>query len=332
MRGEPGRVPPCVIYSPHFSIGFPGLRLLHPFDNYRAQRAYTMLAKELGLPSESQLRQSPGIGAMTPKLELKIPPGPVTDQDLSIIHSREYLQTLNRSLVVARAVEVLPFALAPRAFLRWALLTPMRWAVAGTLLAAREALRTGLAFSLSGGFHHAKPNHGEGFCLFNDIGYAIHCLRAEVGLKTILYVDLDAHQGNGVCAVFADDPSVKLFDVYNGDIFPYYEDEARARLDVSRPIESGTQDGPYLELLGRDLPEFFRANSDAELVIYNAGSDLVRGDSLGDLALSPEGILQRDLLVLHQARQRNMPLVFLPGGGYTKNSYLMIARSILAVL
>jgi histone deacetylase 11 len=314
-----------LIYSPHFAMGFPGLRFLHPFDSYRARRAYQELARLYGLPVGGG--QSDGEG-----LCLRQPATPVSDEQLQLVHDPEYLKTLRRSWVVAAAIEVLPFAFMPNAFLRWCLVTPMRWAVAGTLLAAREALRTGLAFSLTGGFHHAKPRRGEGFCLFNDIAYAIQALRQEGQAQRVLYLDLDAHQGNGVCAIYLDDPSVKLFDIYNGDTYPYEEEWARQRLDASFPLECGC-DGPlYLGLLQRALPLFLDEHTPADLVIYNAGNDVVRGDRLGGLELSPEDVLQRDTFVIGQVRQRSLPLVFLPSGGYTRDSYLLITRTIQAAL
>lgn len=299
-----------VIYSPHFAMGFPGLQLLHPFDSYRARRAYRELKPRL------------------PAQVWRSPERAVEDRDLQLVHTPEYLQSLKRSSVIAFAIEVLPFALAPRAFLNWCLVNPMRWAVEGTLLAAREALRTGLAFSLSGGFHHAKPDRGEGFCLFNDVAYAVRRLRAEGAVGKVVYVDLDAHQGNGVTAMFLEDRDVKLFDVYNGEIYPQDEPELRERLDASFPLSMDTETEAYLELLNGELPGFLDEHKDASLLIYNAGNDVVEGDRLGGLCVSPEGVLERDLFVLRTARERGLPVVFLPSGGYTRESFRMIARTV----
>ena len=303
-------------------MGFPGLRFLHPFDSYRARRAYQELARTYSLPWPQ------GGNLESQGLSLRSPQAPVRDEQLERVHSPQYLATLQDSAVVAAAIEVSLFALTPNAFLRWCLVTPMRWAVAGTLLTAREALRTGLAFSLTGGFHHAKPDRGEGFCLFNDIAYAIQTLRDEGLIRRVLYLDLDAHQGNGVCAIFLDDPEVRIFDIYNGDTYPYGEDWARQRIDASYPLECDS-DGPlYLALLEKELPRFLEAHSPADLVIYNAGTDVVRGDRVGGLGLRHEDVLQRDNFVIQQVRQRAMPLAFLPSGGYTRDSYLLITRSI----
>lgn len=330
--GRETKAVPSLIYNSYFTLGFPGLRYLHPFDNYRARRAYAELASELGLPPEKSWGSRLPKPALVKGLNLVSPTAPARREDLSIVHTADYLESLNRSLVVASAIEVAPLALAPRSFLEWCLVRPMRWAVTGTLLAAREALRGGLAFSLAGGFHHAKPDRGEGFCIFNDIAYAIKTLRLEGLLKTVLYVDLDAHQGNGMSYVFLEDPSVKLFDMYNGEIYPYDEEESRARLDVSYPLEMGTGDREYLDLLEKELPVFLDAFADAEILFYNAGNDVVAGDRLGALNLSPEAVLQRDLYVIRETRRRGIPLVFLPSGGYTRESYRLITRSIVAAV
>lgn len=296
-------------------MGFPGLRYLHPFDSYRARRTYQDLLPVFPDPAA-----------------WCSPSGPVSDSALQLVHTPEYLQSLRRSYVLALAIEVPFFALTPRQFLNWCLVTPMRWAVEGTLLAVREALEHGLAFSLSGGFHHAKPARGEGFCLFNDIAYAIRTLQREGRVKKTVYVDLDAHQGNGVAAMFLEDPSVKMFDVYNGEIYPQDEPELRERLDASHPLAMGTETEAYLELLKHELPAFLDQHRDADLLIYNAGNDVVAGDRLGGLLVSEAGVLARDLLVIREARERGLPVAFLPSGGYTSQSYKMISATIQAAL
>lgn len=305
-------------------MGFPGLQYLHPFDSYRARRVRQELARHLGFKLHHRDQELPGISLRSPKAA-------VLDSQLEIVHSLEYLQSLKNSWVIAQAIEVPPFALTPRAFLDWSIVTPMRWAVSGTLLAAREALRTGMAFSLTGGFHHAKPAQGEGFCIFSDIGYCIRTLHQEGAIATVAYVDLDAHQGNGVAMVFENEPQVRLFDVYNGEIYPR-DPRARERLDASYPLRSGCQDAEYLNLVEGELPDFLDKQGQVDLLVYNAGNDVVEDDLLGNLALTPDGVLRRDLFVIEQARNRAIPLLFLPSGGYTRHSYHMISRTILSAL
>ena len=318
-----------LVYSPHFAMGFPGLRYLHPFDSYRARRAYNVLAQHLGLPRRGL---SPGASQNFGNLRLCAPTHRVSDTELELVHSPEYLRTTRRSMTIATAVEVPPFALAPRWFLDWSLVNPMRWAVSGTLLAAHLALEHGLAFSLTGGFHHAKPNRGEGFCIFNDIAWTICSLKNEGRIYNAVYVDLDAHQGNGVSVAFLRDPSIRIFDMFNGSIYPYEEEYVRRRLDVCLPLKPDTSDATYLALLKEYLPTFLDESEGAHLLIYNAGNDVVQQDPLGGLALSPGGILERDRFVIAEARRRRIPLVFLPSGGYTIGSYRLIADTILDIV
>src|SRR5258708_3631371 len=125
----------------------------------------------------------------------------------------------------------------------------MRWAVARSLIAAREALTAGVAVNLSGGYHHAKPDHGEGFCVFNDIAYLIHCLRFEGQLEPddrAAYIDLDAHQGNGVCHHFRTDRRVFVYDAFNRDIYPSYDIVARERVNCPVPLPAGCSGAEYL--------------------------------------------------------------------------------------
>lgn len=315
---------PSLIYSPHFVLGFPGLRYLHPFDNYRCSRTYEYLCKQFGFPKK------PVDGFVTSGgFTLRVPDHKATDDELLIVHDQAYLKSLRRSATMAAAIEVVPFALAPRAFLDWAFLTPKRWAVSGTLLGAREALKNGLAFSLSGGFHHAKRDRGEGFCILNDIAFAIKTLQAESLVEKVIYVDLDAHQGNGVTEIFMDDPSVKMFDMFNGDIYPYEEESFRARIDAAFPLPMETESKIYLDLLHTHLPRFLDQHNDAKLLIYNAGNDVVIDDQLGGLCLSQAEVVQRDLFVIEQARARKIPLLFLPSGGYTPFSYRLIGETIV---
>jgi histone deacetylase 11 len=204
-------MPAAVVYSPHYDITFFGVERLHPFDSRKYVRAWAVLRERFG----KALRAS----------HLR-PAGPVNDADLRTVHTDLYLDTRLRSpAYLARALEVPQVARAPRWLIDWRVLRPMRWATAGTILAAREALRSGgVVMNLSGGYHHAGSDRGEGFCLYADVGVAVAVLRHDGLLAAddrVLYVDLDAHQGNGVARVFAHDPKVFLFDLYNRDIYPH---------------------------------------------------------------------------------------------------------------
>jgi histone deacetylase 11 len=214
----------------------------------------------------------------------------------------------------------------------------MRWAVAGSLVAAREALTSGVAVNLSGGYHHAKPDGGEGFCVYNDIAYLVHGLRAEGRLADhdrVAYIDLDAHQGNGVCHHFLADPLVFVYDAFNPRIYPAFDSVARDRIDCPLPLPADCTGVEYLRLLAQSLPGFLDSigrDGRLRLAVYNAGTDVFAGDALGGLNLSTADVLSRDLYVVEQLRSRNVPVVMLPSGGYSKESYRLMGNTVVELL
>ena len=304
-----------VVYSPRFDINFFGLEKLHPFDAKKYSRAWARVP---------QLHEN----ALTVT-------EPVSDEDLLRVHSEAYLASLRHAHNLARALELPIIGGLPVKLTELAVLNPMRFGVAGTILAAREALTEGLVFNLSGGYHHAKPDQGEGFCLFNDITIAIAILRAEGLLGNIVYVDLDAHMGNGVAHCFLNDRSVWLFDMFNADRYPYSDTLARQRLDWPIPLKDGTAGPLYLNLLQTNLPEFLEtvgSMGEITLAIYNAGTDPYEKDALGGLRLTETELLNRDLFVLTTLHALNLPTLVLPSGGYSDASHRMIANTLQASL
>jgi len=194
----------------------------------------------------------------------------------------------------------------------------------------------GQAVNLSGGYHHAKPNQGEGFCLFSDVAMIVHRLRAEQRLlptDPVAYIDLDAHQGNGVCHQFRDDPLVRIFDMYNRDIYPRNDFEARKRIDCNIPLGFNCTGAEYLRLLRGRLPQFLDGWSERpRLCIYNAGTDPYVHDQLGGLCLSGDDILERDLFVFEEVAARKIPVVMLLSGGYSRESFRLVAATIRELL
>lgn len=187
---------PRLIYSPDYDIHAFGLEKLHPFDTRKYSRAYAELQRALGDVIQRQ----------TVLVEM-----PVSNALLRRVHSQDYLEQLKDRAYLARALEVPFIGRIPLAVIEARVLHPMRLATMGTVLAARCALREGAAINLSGGYHHASANRGEGFCLFADIAIAIADLRATRQLGEddhVLIVDLDAHQGNGLERIFMDDRRV----------------------------------------------------------------------------------------------------------------------------
>lgn len=263
---------------------------------------------------------------------------PVSDEELLLVHSREYLSRLKSSRVIATALEMPPFQFCPAWLLRWRVLQPMRWATRGSVFAARAALETGLAVNLSGGYHHAKPAQGEGFRVFSDAALIVRQLRAEGVIRTgerILYVDLDAHQGNGFCHQFQDDSNVFIFDMYNRDIYPRDDFRARERIDCNIPLPFNITGGEYLRSLKNRLPGFldsFSKSGQVRLGIYNAGTDVFAGDKLGGMCLSADDVLARDLFVMREFWERGIPVVMLLSGGYSSESYRLVAATVLELI
>ena len=224
-----------------------------------------------------------------------------------------------------------PVALVPARVTDWCVLRPMRWAAMGTVVAARAAVAHGLAVNLSGGYHHAGPDRGEGFCIYNDIALAVHDLRQSGTLAEsdkVVYVDLDAHQGNGVCRAFAADPQVFIFDMFNSRIYPAGDAEAKRRIDCPVPLPHGCSEDDYLSALRSKLPPFLDGVARAGrigLAVYNAGTDVYAGDALGGMRVSAAGVLTRDRFVLDELAGRGIRTVMVLSGGYSRESYRLVA-------
>jgi acetoin utilization deacetylase AcuC-like enzyme len=186
--------------------------------------------------------------------------------------------------------------------------------VQGTLEAAREALKAGLGLHAGGGSHHAFADHGEGFCVFNDLAAAAAALLAE-GLPSAAVVDLDAHQGNGTADILAGEPRAATFSMHRAEGYP--ENRRAGTVDVELPL--GIRDAAYLKLLKERLPAFLDARKPA-LVLYQAGVDPFEKDELGGLALSAKGLADRDRFVFESCRRRGLPVAVTLGGGYAEQA------------
>jgi acetoin utilization deacetylase AcuC-like enzyme len=232
-------------------------------------------------------------------------PEPLDDETLELVHTREYLAKLASSGLSA--------AEQRRLGLPWseALWQRSRLASAGTLMAARAALDRGLAGNLAGGTHHAFADHAEGFCVLNDVAIAVRKLQAERLIERAAIIDLDVHQGNGTAAIFEGDDAVFTFSMHGERNYPLAK--MRSSLDV--PLKDGMGDAEYLDTLRQHLPTVLdKAN--AEMVFYLAGVDVAAGDRYGKLALTGEGIRQRDRWVIETVRSRGLPLGIVLAGGY----------------
>ena len=229
----------------------------------------------------------------------------IARRDLERIHNRRYHSCFSRDqLTTSEQRRIGLPATRPLVQRTWL-------SVGGTLLTARLALRHGIASHLAGGTHHAHPDFGSGFCIFNDIATAAQVLLDNGEAQRVLVVDLDVHQGDGTAACFAQEPRVTTLSVHAASNFPL----RKVASDIDIPLPDGTGDDAYLEAIADRLPEVLD-DRQPDLVLFNAGVDPHRNDRLGRLALSDLGLLMRDRLVLDAALRRNIPIATVIGGGY----------------
>ena len=186
-------------------------------------------------------------------------------------------------------------------------------AVAGTLAAARAALRDGLACNLAGGTHHAFADRGEGFCVFNDVAVAIRALRADEPYLHALVIDCDAHQGNGTHAIFADDPATYCYSIHVGRNYP----SAKVPGDCDVPLERWVDGRTYLRALRETLPAALEA-AEPDVAFYIGGADCHEEDRFGQMRLTTAEMAERDRYALNLCRVHSIPTVVLYGGGYSR--------------
>jgi len=237
--------------------------------------------------------------------EAFLEPQPATREDLLRVHTAEYLDDLEQLRWTRRTMSSeLP--------LRADIVLAYRLAAAGTTLAAREALVRGFGVNLGGGFHHAYPDHAEGFCYLNDIAVAVRVLQHEGRVGRAAVVDCDVHQGNGTARTFRGDDTVFTLSLHQERNYPLPKESS----DLDVGLEDGTGDEEYLERLSAALERVWEAAP--ELVIYQAGADAYREDQLGGLGLTLEGLVARDRLVLEGCARRGVAAAVTLGGGYAR--------------
>jgi acetoin utilization deacetylase AcuC-like enzyme len=224
---------------------------------------------------------------------------------LRLVHTGDYVARLTEGALTEAEQRRIGFPWSP------ALVERSYRAVGGTCEAARAALSLGVAINLAGGTHHAFPDHGEGFCVFNDVAVAIRMLQREGRIARAAIVDLDVHQGNGTHAIFAGDASVFTFSMHGGRNYPFAK--VPGTLDIE--LADGTGDDEYLDRLTEALPGVI-ARAEPDLVIYLAGADPHEGDRLGRLRLTFDGLARRDAMVLHACREVGLPVAVTIAGGY----------------
>lgn len=235
-----------------------------------------------------------------------VPPA-ARDDELLLVHEADFVARYTGGRLTPQEERVIGLPWSPE------LVERSRRAAGGTIAAARHALTHGVAMNLAGGTHHAFADHGEGFCIFNDVAVAIRVLQRDGLIRRAAVVDLDVHQGNGTHSIFAADDSVFTFSMHGGKNFPFHK--VPGTLDVE--LHDQTGDEEYLALLMASLPGVLAAAA-PDLVLFIAGADPHEGDSLGRLSLTFEGLARRDAYVISQCREVGLPIVIMIGGGYGK--------------
>jgi len=275
-----------VVYHPRYDLDIGP----HVFPSQKFKMVRDALLEE-GLADESDFLE----------------PGPAADDDVLRVHTPAYVQKLQTdSLTLSERMKLeIPVSESTvKAF--WL-------AAGGSILAGQQALRDGFGANLSGGFHHAYPGHGEGFCMLHDVAIAIRTLQARGEIRTAMTVDTDVHHGNGTAAIFANDASVFTLSIHQENNYPMPKPPS----DQDIGLDDGTRDAEYLEALEEGLIHSLKTMT-PDLIFYVGGADPYREDQLGGLALTMEGLQKRDQLVFEHARRRGIPVASTMAGGYAR--------------
>ena len=234
-------------------------------------------------------------------------PRPAIRAQVARVHDEGYIEKLLQGTLteLEEAILELPYSkkLVDASFL----------CAGGSILAARLAMERGAGVNLGGGFHHAFADHGEGFCVLNDVAIAIHDLMADGTIRRAAVIDVDVHQGNGTAAIFRDDPRVFTFSIHEEDNYPLVKPPS----DQDVGLDRGADGGVYLAALGRWVPRILDSHG-PDLVAYVAGADPFEEDQLGGLKLTREDLRARDRLVFEAARARSIPVCGFLAGGYAR--------------
>jgi len=264
-----------------------------------------------------------------------VSPQPASDRDILLVHKPDYVQKLKNGTLSASEEMQMEIPYSPE------LVRAFWLAAGGSILAAEYALKDGVACNIGGGFHHAFPDHGEGFCMIHDVAVAIRHMQRDDKIRTAMTVDCDVHHGNGTAAIFAGTrtpsdplpsnsaatvgtPAGKIRHAHAGDVFTislhqhnnYPAWKPHSSIDVDLP--DGIGDDDYLSWLDNALSSGLR-QFEPDLICYIAGADPYCEDQLGGLALTVEGLRRRDELVFRVARARNIPVMVTYAGGYAQN-------------
>lgn len=234
-------------------------------------------------------------------------PTPASDEDILRVHTPEWVRKLKTGKLTSSDVILLEIPYSPE------LVEAVWLAAGGSILAGQCALRDGFGANLGGGFHHAYPDHGEGFCAIHDVAVAIRRLQADKAIRKAMVVDTDVHHGNGTAAIFRDDPSVFTISIHQENNYPAHKPASSVDLHMMDRVD----DEEYLRAL---VPAVQKALDEfrPDLMFYIGGADPFCEDQLGGLSLSKRGLLERDSRVFEEARRRGVPAATTLAGGYAR--------------
>ncbi len=294
-----------VVFTLEYLLGLSTYGDYHGFDIYKYKRIRDELIKGKKL-----------------KRRFLCDPHPCSREDILLVHTEEYLRRINDPVYVNQLLKIQMNSMWDSSVLEY-----FKAVTGGTMFATALSLKYGTAaFNLGGGFHHAHRDRGEGFCLINDLAIAIEKFRGKGKFGKALIIDLDYHQGNGNASIYRDDPDVFTLSIHAEQ---WESLEGVAMKDVL--VDSAIGDEAYLDVVRENL-EWLEGRFTPEMVYYIAGSDPYEKDELADMTISREAMLRRNMMVYDYVKEKRLPLVVVPGGGYGKDSWHIYADFISRVL
>jgi acetoin utilization deacetylase AcuC-like enzyme len=256
------------------------------------------------MPKYALLRQRVMEERLIPLEDLQVGPA-ATDEQLTRAHDPEYVRRVKEGQLSHQEIRQIGFPWSP------GLVERSRRSVGSTIAACRSALEGGLGVNLAGGTHHAGPDYGQGFCVFNDSAVATRAMQAEGRVVNVVILDCDVHQGNGTADIFATDPTVFTFSIHGAKNFPFRKKPS----DLDIALDDDADDPIYLDALELGVKQALEL-AGADLAIYLAGADPYAGDRLGRLAMTKRGLAERDRFVLNACRSAGLPVAIVMAGGY----------------
>ena len=275
-----------LVYHPRYDLNLGA----HVFPSQKFRMIYETLLREKIAAAEDFLE-----------------PPPASDDDVWRVHTAEYIEKLKGGTLSPSDLMRLEIPWSPE-------MVQACWlAAGGSILAGRSALRDGFAANIGGGFHHAHPGHGEGFCAIHDVAIAIRRLQTDGAIATAMVVDTDVHQGNGTAAIFRNDSSVFTLSIHQEDNYPMPKPPS----DIDINLPDGIEDEEYLAILEEHLLKALELIT-PDLMFYVGGADPYCEDQLGGLNLTKAGLRRRDTMVMDHAHRRGIPVAITLAGGYAR--------------